>query len=149
LKVKETGWAAFEPGLQQSYRQGEYAAILARAKKSADHYHDWRKHVKTLLYQLRLLCPEWPATGRALLTKLDRLATALGEDHDLALLKDFAAHHNHPKEARTLTRLIQSRQKKLRTTALKLGSQLYRETPDAFTTRLQKPWSAWHTQKPK
>src|SRR5882724_2958109 len=83
LKIAANGWAALEPGLQESYRQGRQGCELARRIPSEEHFHDWRKHVKVFWYQLRLLCPAWPATGRTLVNQLDRLGELLGEDHDL------------------------------------------------------------------
>ncbi|HSY19895.1 MAG TPA: CHAD domain-containing protein [Candidatus Acidoferrales bacterium] len=126
IKPDQSGWAAINPGLLESYRQGARAADLAARQPLPDHYHEWRKHVKTLWYQLRCLCPEWPAAGRAIIGKLDRLGILLGDDHDLALLRDFATAHPHPGETSKLNRLIVARQKKLRAAARKLGSQLYR-----------------------
>ena len=144
IKINQAGWAAINPGLLEGYRQGARAAKLTSRQPLPEHYHAWRKHVKTLWYQLRFLCPEWPAAGRAIIGKLDRLGILLGDDHDLALLRDFATAHPQPGETSKLNRLIAARQKKLRAAARKLGSQLYREAPPAICDRLGKIWNAWH-----
>jgi CHAD domain-containing protein len=146
LKFAATGWPAIEPGLRQSYRRGRQAGELARRQPSAEHFHAWRKEVKTFWHQLRLLCPDWPASARRLTDKLDRLAGLLGENHDLALLKQFVTEQPQTGETAALNQLIESRQKKLRAAALKLGAQLYQKAPATVCRQLGKDWTAWHGQ---
>ena len=54
-ELKHAGFAALAPGIRQSYVGGRKA--LARAKKTghAADFHEWRKQVKTLWYELRLI----------------------------------------------------------------------------------------------
>jgi CHAD domain-containing protein len=138
LKIKLTGWAAMAPGLKQSYQQGQAACRLAHKKTKPENFHDWRRHVKDLWFYFCLLRPICPAATQSSADDLERLALHLGEDHDLFLLQEFMAKHcaEHPEEAKKLNRLTAARQKKLRAAALKLGSQLYAETPAAFCHRL-------------
>jgi CHAD domain-containing protein len=146
LKFVASGWAAIEPGLRQSYRRGRLAGRLARRQPSPEHFHAWRKEVKTFWHQLRLLCPDWPASTRLLTDKLNRLCELLGDDHDLALLKQFVTEQPQTGETAKLNHLIETRQKKLRVAALKLGSQFYKEAPATVCRRLGKDWSAWRGQ---
>jgi len=145
LKIKADGWAAVEPGLRQSYRRGRQAGELARRQPSPENLHEWRKQVKNFRYHLRLLCPEWPAAARALTDELERLGELLGDDHDLALLKQFVAEQcaGETREGAALNRLVEARQKKLRAAALKLGSQIYAEPPAVVCAQLGNHWRAW------
>ena len=140
LKIKATGWAAIEPGLKQSYERGREACLLTGNESAPEHFHDWRKHVKDLWYYFCLLQTAWPATARAMTDELELLGEQLGEDHDLFLLQKFIEEHCAAQagEAEALNRLIESRQKKLRTAALKLGSWLYAEPPEKFCRRLSR-----------
>jgi CHAD domain-containing protein len=140
LKIKATGWAAVEPGLEQSYRRGRDGCQLTRKKSAPEHFHDWRKHVKDLWYYFCLLQPAWPATTRAMTDALELLGEQLGEDHDLFLLQKFVEEHcaAHTGEAEALNGLIGSRQIKLRAAALKLGSRIYTEPPEKFCRRLSR-----------
>lgn len=52
------GWRALEAGLLRSYRRGRQAFRRAREDRSSASLHDWRKRVKDLWYQLRLLAPD-------------------------------------------------------------------------------------------
>jgi CHAD domain-containing protein len=138
LKIKLTGWAAMAPGLKQSYQQGQAACRLAHKKAAPENFHDWRRHVKDLWFYFCLLRPICPAATQSSADDLERLALQLGEDHDLFLLQEFMAKYcaEQSGEVNRLERLIAARQKKLRAAALKLGSQLYAETPAAFCHRL-------------
>jgi CHAD domain-containing protein len=145
LKIKAAGWAAIEPGLKESYRRGREACQLAGKQPSPENFHDWRKHVKDLWHYFCLFYPAWPAEARAYTDELKLLGAHLGEDHDLFLLQQFAAEHcaGQAGEAKTLNRLIESRQKQLRAAALKLGSSLYTEPPAALCRRLGNYWNSW------
>jgi len=145
LKIAAAGWAAIEPGLKQSYRRGREACRLARKQPSPENFHDWRKHVKDLWHYFCLLYPAWPAEARAFTDELELLGAHLGEDHDLFLLRRFAAGHcaGITGEVKVLNPLIVTRQKKLRAAALKLGSCLYAETPAVICRRLGNYWNEW------
>lgn len=146
LKFRATGWMAIEPGLRKTYRCGRTAFRLVRRQPLPEHFHDWRKHVKNLWYQLGLLCPAWPVPIRAWMKNLERLGSLLGEDHDLTLLKQAAAElrDHEAAEVAALNRLIDARQNRLRADVLKLGRLIYSETPAVIGRRLGKYWSAWH-----
>jgi CHAD domain-containing protein len=144
LKFAASGWSIIEPGLKQSYRRGQLAGKLARREPSPEHFHEWRKQVKTFWHQLRLVCPEWPATARVLTHKLERLGALLGDEHDLMLLKQFVAEHAPAAESATLNPLIETRQNKLQRAALELGARLYAKAPATVCRQLSKDWRAWH-----
>ena len=145
LKIKGAGWTALEPGLRRTYRRGRQAGKLAGREPSPENLHAWRKQVKNLWCQLRLLCPEWPPAVRAMTDQLDRLGDRLGDDHDLFLLQQFIADHCAGKvaEAKALNQLIVSRRKKLRASASKLGARLYAEAPATVCAQLEKAWNVW------
>ena len=150
LRIKTSGWAAIERGLQESYRRGRAARALVGRKPLPENFHDWRKHVKDLWHYFCLLHPAWPAEVRALTDELELLGAHLGDDHDLALLQQFIAEHfaGQAGDARALNRLIAVRQQQLRAAALMLGSRLYAETPAVFCRRLEKHWNDWRGEAP-
>ncbi|HXI73414.1 MAG TPA: CHAD domain-containing protein [Verrucomicrobiae bacterium] len=145
LKIKASSWAAIEPGLRQGYRRGREACRLARKEPSSEHLHEWRKHVKDLWFYFCLLSPAWPAAMRGRTDDLGLLGVQLGDDHDLFLLQQYVsdATEGPLKEAVAVTRLIETRRSQLRRDTLRLGSQLYTETPDVFCRQLEKHWKIW------
>jgi CHAD domain-containing protein len=146
LKIGAADWAAVEPGLRQSYRRGRQCCETARREPSPENLHVWRKHVKNFWYQLRLLCPAWPAAACVQTDDWERLGELLGDAHDLVLLQQFVAEHRAKaaREAVALEALNAARQKKLRAGALALGKRLYAETPAVVCRRLGRHWRAWH-----
>jgi hypothetical protein len=82
--------------------------------------------------------------------KLEILGAYLGDDHDLALLKQFAAastHGEHTGELKTLNGWIDLRESELRSAALKIGARFYAEKPALFCGRLRKHWQIWHGKR--
>ena len=55
IKLKSSGWAAIEPGIKRSYRDGRRRYRQACQTGHAEDFHQWRKGVKDLLYQTGLL----------------------------------------------------------------------------------------------
>jgi CHAD domain-containing protein len=117
-------------GLTRTYRDGKDAFRAARADPTTEHLHDWRKRVKDLWYQLRLVEPAWPAPLGALAEEAHRLADLLGDDHDLDV---FAAH---VKPIGALAERVCRRRATLQLAALRLGRVLYAERPKAFARRV-------------
>jgi CHAD domain-containing protein len=152
LKIQADGWRAIEPGLKASYRRGRAARELAGRRPLPENFHDWRKQVKDLGYYFRLLSPAWPPEVLGLTHELKLLGARLGDDHDLAVLREFVAGHfaGQAGEARLLDRLIARRQNRLRAAALKLGTEIYAETPAVICQRLERLWIDWRkTGQPK
>jgi CHAD domain-containing protein len=149
IKLKPEGWKAFKPGLTKSYRQGRKAWKLAQRRQTADGLHEWRKHVKTLCYQLRMLCPKWPSAALIMTEELEKLGSQLGEDHDYYLLSQFIKEHciGRDVEAMRLNQIIKLRQKQLRSSAMKLGSRVYVKTPTAVFAHLETHWRTWRGEQ--
>ena len=66
--------------------RGRDEFATARNSDDGDVIHEWRKRVKDLWYQQRLLRDAWSPVLRAYADQADELGEALGDDHDLAVL---------------------------------------------------------------
>ena len=117
----------------------------AQAKPSIENFHEWRKRVKDLGYQMRLLKPIWPKMQKDLADELERLADYLSDDHDLAILRQTVVQR--PPEDCTqledLVALIDQRRGELEVKAGRLGKRMYVDKPNAFVRRLEVYWRAW------
>ena len=75
------------------------------------------------------------------------LGDHLGEDHDLAVLEDFAHEHatvvGGLPELGDFLEVTERRRSALQADAFGLGARLYAETPRAFERRLGSYWRAW------
>lgn len=144
LKIKSNGWKAIAPGLKKIYSRGREAFETAGRDPSPENFHEWRKRVKDLNNQLSLLCPARPRKFQARIHKLDKLGNLLGDDHDLFMLDKFIAKNfGHTPGTRLFQDLIISRQKELRSEALKLGGRFYPAKPGSFCRGIRRDWKKW------
>ncbi len=143
-QLKRGGWSAIESGLLRSYRQGRKAFARAQRKPSIEDLHAWRKRVKDLWYQERLLAPTCGPAVRGHAKEAHRLADILGDDHDLGVLRETLTR-NHIGVAADLdavVRLIDHRRAELQTEAIHIGKRVYAEKPKAFRRRMGRAWNA-------
>ena len=136
------GLDALVEGATRAYARGRSAYADARKRPSTERLHDWRKRSKDLWYHARLLRGAWPAQLGATAKEAHRLADALGDDHDLAVLADRLAGGERALDAAVdedeLLALIERRRAELQSEAMLLGARLYAERPKAFARRLRR-----------
>jgi CHAD domain-containing protein len=145
--VGRDGWSVIGAGLGKVYGQGRDALAAARESATNTALHEWRKQVKYLRHQLRLLQPIQPDTVTRMVEELHELGNHLGDDHDLAVLQVKMASQparlaNEPAQRR-LGAQINRRKLSLQRRAMELGSRLYEETPQQFCSRLRGYWRTW------
>lgn len=144
LGWRKIGWSEIRAGLKESYARAREAGRTAGSQPSAEHFHQWRKRVKVLWYQLDFLCGEWPAKTRAWLEGLDKLGAALGKDHDLVLLETFI--REQCRASRETTRLagdIEAHRREQAAGIRRYGAGLFRAAPEAVCGRLEEDWVGW------
>ncbi|MBA4147061.1 MAG: CHAD domain-containing protein [Verrucomicrobia bacterium] len=146
--VKQKGdWKLLSHGIRDTYKCGKKGLLTGQEEGGAEEFHEWRKSVKRLWYQMRLLSPAWPVVIQALNDELGRLGEDLGIDHDLFVLRtiieELPASALSVKQREYLFRLIAKRQGELRREALSLGKRIYYESPAQFCKRVGQYWEAW------
>jgi CHAD domain-containing protein len=132
------------------YRQARSAFRDAVADPSVERLHEWRKQAKYLRYQLEILRPLWPEQLEELAEEADRMTELLGDDHDLALLRqkltDNPEEFGDEDEKEVLQALIDRRRLELQQEAVELGERFFQDKPRAFARRLKGYWKAWRGQ---
>jgi CHAD domain-containing protein len=129
-------------GFAKTYRRGLKAMMAAKRLPSDENLHYWRKWVKYHEHHLRLLTKKWKGKAVKRIARLLRLAEALGDDHDLALIQRKLRAHDevHPSSPRAGLKqfllAITKRRAKLQSEALKLGKRLYRNRPADLVKKL-------------
>ncbi len=143
-KLSDQGWETLEAGLSRSFKRGQKAFARARRTKSAEAMHEWRKRVKDLWYQQRLLAETCGPAVRGQAKDAHRLADLLGDDHDLSVLRDELTERPMPVPADVdaVVKLLDLRREELQTEAIHLGERVYAESPKAFQRRMKRWWSA-------
>jgi CHAD domain-containing protein len=122
------------------YKRGQRGLAKTINDPEPENFHAWRKRVKDLWYQLRILQP----LNRVVLTEMahdaEVLGDLLGREHDLhflwARLEKESSDEALRGELAQLEKLIRKRGKRLRTNALELGRRFYAEPAKAFAKRI-------------
>lgn len=142
--LRGDGWKALEPGLDRGYRRGRRAFERARTAPTATRLHDWRKRSKDLWYHLRLLKPTSRAIVGGHADEAHALSDLLGDDHDLALLRETlrTGTGDVAVDVDAVLELIDHRRAQLQTEAMQVGERLYAERPKAFRKRMRSYWKA-------
>lgn len=146
----------FEPlgaGLSRTYERGRDGLRRVAKRPSDERFHEWRKAVKYLWYQTRLLEPAAPSVLSPLTDRLDDLAESLGDDHDLSVLIarleiDPAGSGGRDAVAGAVD-LARAQQDELRRRAVRLGATIYAERPTRFVTRIETYWDNTVEQGPE
>jgi CHAD domain-containing protein len=143
-KLSRGGWRGLEPGLLRGYRDGRELFTRARSQPEFAEWHDWRKRVKDLWYQQRLLAPVAGPAVKGQVKELHRLADVLGDDHDLGVLRATleSERMSPPVDLDAVNGLIEYRRRELQTEAAQLGARIYHESPGRFVARMRCSWEA-------
>lgn len=146
------GWRAIEGGIRRVYRSARRSYRNAYEAPSDSAFHEWRKSVKYLRYQVQLLGGSWEGPLEALRGELHALSDCLGLDHDLAMLRDTVEAEpdafGDGATVAALFALIERHQAELRREARARGRRLFAERPKAFVRRLGSYWRAWREAMP-
>lgn len=133
LPLEGDDFGVLGKGLQRIYRSGRRAMGRAYADPNVESFHEWRKQVKYLLYQLEIIEPLRPTLPENLTDELHQLSDYLGSDHDLAELRlTLVANPQLVGDKRELLTLIEQRRAELETAARPLGERIYLDKPYAF-----------------
>jgi CHAD domain-containing protein len=133
-------WKQICGAVGKIYKRGQRGLAKTIDDPEPENFHAWRKRVKDIWYQLRILQP----LNRMVLTEMDRDGEVLGEllggEHDLnflwARLETEKGDEALRDELAQLEKLIRKRGKRLRTNALELGRRFYAEPAKAFAKRI-------------
>jgi CHAD domain-containing protein len=142
---------AVDAGLLRLYGRGRKAMAAARKRKGIVEMHEWRKRVKDLRYAAEALARQQTAVAkqrrqarlRKVARRADKLAEALGEEHDLALLAkrvrgEDEIFRGDRASRKGLLRAIGRRRRQLRKRAFRAGFALYERKPTRWAKRLPK-----------
>jgi CHAD domain-containing protein len=150
LPVEARGWDAVAPGLQRSYSRAQTSFQKCRkhqAKHLAECFHEWRKRVKDLAYQLEFLDNVEPTVLRFMRKEFRRLGTMLGDDHDYVVfaeqVRERERHYQHLATFEPVRKRLRQRLKELRAREFALATPLLAEPPEMWIARLAGLWLRW------
>jgi CHAD domain-containing protein len=138
--LEDLTWKQVCGAVGKIYKRGQRGLAKTISDPEPETFHAWRKRVKDIWYQLRILQP----LNRMVLTEMahdaDVLSELLGNEHDLDFLWTRLEKESGDEALRDelvqLEKLIRKRGKRLRTNALELGRRFYAEPAKAFAKRI-------------
>jgi CHAD domain-containing protein len=133
-------WKQIWGAVAKIYKRGQRGLAETIGDPVPENFHAWRKRVKDIWYQLRILQP----LNRVVLTEMAHDAEVLGEllgrEHDLdfllARLEKESSDQTLADELAQLQKLIGKRCRRLRRDSLELGRRFYAEPAKAFAKRI-------------
>lgn len=142
--LEREGWKLVGPGISRAYKRGRKRMRRVADDPGPEAIHEWRKRVKDLWYHLRILAVATPKGLADRVEVADELADALGDHHDLAVLRDDLLLRELPTVKRAaLVAAIADRQEELLAEALPLGERLYDRKPKRFRKKMRAGWRDW------
>src|SRR5213595_1934854 len=122
------------------YKRGQRGLAKTINDPDPENFHAWRKRVKDLWYQLRILQPLNRVVLEEMAHDAEVLGELLGREHDFdflwARLERESGDEALRDELACLQKLIRKQGKRLRTNALELGRRFYAEPGKAFAKRV-------------
>ncbi len=139
-KLQRDGWAALESGIRRVYRTGRRAFLRAIEDPSVGNLHELRKQAKYLWHALQLVEASLSGDDKELVGETHELSTALGEDHDLAVLRQTLAadplRYGGQRALKGVIAAIDRYRQELERQALSSARRIYEDAPKVFVTRI-------------
>ena len=137
--------------VQRSYKSGRRALVAAKAKPSVRKFHELRKQVKLLGYQLRILRPLNRIVVGSVSKELTELGHLLGRVHDLTFLADrlrqMQSEEHWGKQDDELLVEIESCEAELQRDGMELAERFFAERKSEFGCLIHEWFSDWRHRK--
>jgi CHAD domain-containing protein len=142
--LSDDGFDALRPGLRRIYARGRKRIRAAAEEPTDERLHEARKRVKDLWYATQIVRPAAPKELKRMSGRAHDVAGLLGDDHDLAVLRERILAHPQcfadDAAMRALLAVIDRRRAALQRRALKRGARLYERSPKRFAADVDRRW---------
>ena len=137
--------------VQRRYKAGSSALAEVKAKPSAAKFHELRKQVKLLGYQLRILHPLNHVVVGAVSEELTALGHLLGRVHDLTFLVErlrWEQSEKHwGKQDDELLEIIENSEADLERDGMEMAERFFAERKSEFGAHIDEWIEDWHRAK--
>ena len=141
-RAAHKGFRTITAGMTISHQRSRAAMVRAERGQRPAQFHEWRRQLKCLWYQMRLLGPLAPLRGDV--RALHAAEGCLGDDHDMVLLHDIVlaeiASHGLAVDPRRLRRATARYQAVLRKRALAGVRHICALEPREYAQRARRAW---------
>jgi CHAD domain-containing protein len=136
-----SGWQLIQAGIIATYNTSQNCLANAIADPSIEKLHSWRKEVKCLWHQMQFIHALHGRRVSRLEKRLHDLATALGDDHDLAILAQVVIDNREEVDisscALSFATAAKKKRLKLQEQAFTLGRHLFQQSSEGFDRHLR------------
>ncbi len=143
-------WHTIADGLGATYKSARRALHAAVENPTSEALHEWRKQLKYLLHQLQIIEPIRRKLLDELIRDASQLASRLGEDHDLAVLREKLLTEPNEfggdGEVKRLLALLDQRRNELQQLVFATGQRLLDKRPKDFSRQMRNYWKRWHSR---
>jgi hypothetical protein len=139
---------ALGEGIRVTLRKGRRALERAQRRQRADEFHEWRKQVKALWYDLRLIEDCSSEISQDVMA-LQRTQRELGDDHNLEVLCEELSKDPAVCDFERLRHAVNRYQRALRRKAIAHSARIYGPLPDEYVRAVRRAWKAWQRQHKK
>ena len=147
-----SGRRAIGHGVTRTYRNGLASLQAARAQPTPERFHDWRKQVKALSYELRIIASAVPELTTTLIPKIERLGEILGQVHDLDCVKATAELHprwfGRSADGEAVRVAVDQRRAELEAEALMLAETVFAGRVRDVRALVKTGWRIWRKGEP-
>jgi CHAD domain-containing protein len=141
------GRRAVGEGVTETYRKARRALRAVRVRPSPRRFHDWRKQVKALSYELHIVGGAIPELLTTLVPKVERLADLLGQVHDLDCAKATAELHprwfGRGEDLQSVLALLDERRAALEAESLALSETVFAGRARDVRALVEIGWQLW------
>src|SRR5437870_2068573 len=138
--LEDLTWKQICGAVAKIYKRGQRGLAKTIGDPEPENFHAWRKRVKDLWYQLRILQPLNRVVLEEMAHDAEVLGELLGREHDFdflwARLENESGEEALRDELMQLQKLIRKRGRRLCRDALELGRRFYAEPSKAFAKRI-------------
>jgi len=147
LPIGSSDFSAVRDGLKRVYKRGYKGFHHTYDNPTPHNFHEWRKRIKYLWYQTRILKLVWYEPLDIVADEIHDLSDILGDAHDLAefedLIKTETTLTENQEAQQALIGLASRWRKQLEDSAKPLARRIYAEQPKAFIERFEHYWDAY------
>jgi CHAD domain-containing protein len=145
-KFTHRQFGSLAAALRLSHDAGRRALARARKRQQAADFHEWRKHIKALWYELRLVVGAGARIRRDVKT-LHLAEVWLGTEHDIVVLCDELSKDVGEGDSRIdldRIRLVGDRYRlELRTKAAASTRRIYARASRDYVKSVKREWERW------
>jgi CHAD domain-containing protein len=145
------GRRAVGRGIARSYDRARDAMMVVRDEPTPERFHDWRKLVKVMSNELKIISRAVPELADSLAPKLERLGEILGQIHDLDCAA--ATSERHPRwfgseaDRDAVRALVAEHRVLLERDAFTLAETVFAGRPRDVRELIETSWTTWRQRK--